>query len=60
MTLLTFGIFLGDSELFSAAVSTSASEQSQGVYQEGSVLDNLQHHCREQSTNTGVLHILTD
>lgn len=46
--------YLGDFELFSAAVPTSPLEQPQGVYQEGSLLDNLQHHCRKPSTNTGV------
>lgn len=46
--------FLGDPELLSAAVPTSPPEQPQGVRQERSLLDNLQHHCREPSTNTGV------
>lgn len=45
---------LGDPELLSAAVPTSPPEQPQGVHQEGSMLDDLQHHCRESSTNTGV------
>jgi len=52
-------MFEGDSELFSTAVPASPSEQPQGIYQEGGLLDDLKHHCRESSTNTGVLARVT-
>ena len=44
----------GDFELFGAAVPSSPPEQPQGVHQEGGLLDDLQHHRREPSTDTGV------
>lgn len=45
----------GDSKLLSAALPPPFIEQPQGIHQERGVLDHLQHHSREQSTNPGTV-----
>ncbi|KAL2296033.1 hypothetical protein Nmel_017565 [Mimus melanotis] len=43
----------GDPELLSPALPPPFIEQSQGIHQERGVLDHIQHHSREQSTDPG-------
>lgn len=45
----------GDSKLLSPALPAPFIEQSQGIHQERGVLDHIQHHSREQSTDPGTV-----
>lgn len=46
-------VISGNPELFSTTMFTPPPQQSQGVHQEGGVLDCVQHHSREQSSDPG-------
>lgn len=45
----------GDPKLLSPALPPTFIKQSQGIHQERGVLDHIQHHSREQSTNPGTV-----
>lgn len=45
-------VISGNLELFSTSMFTPPPQQSQGVHQEGGVLDCVQHHSRKQSSDS--------
>lgn len=46
-------VLIGNLELFSTTMLTPSPQQSEGVHQEGGLLDCIEHHSRKQSSDSG-------